>query len=159
MARVFMKKHNYKATLKRVHEFALLSTYKSSQVKVYSSRRQKSHVKRRRATGAGAGARGCGPHHPPVSRKSPARDKSSFGCVVQTRQFLFVFSFLRPWDTRIRELSETRLHSREQPSPLKLISGRARTLPFVFQCDKNSAYIFALGMRQSAPLELRALKL
>ena len=36
--------------------------------------------------------RGCGPHHPPVSRKSPARDESSFGCVVQTRQFLFVFS-------------------------------------------------------------------
>ena len=26
MARVFMKKHNYKVTLKRVHEFALLST-------------------------------------------------------------------------------------------------------------------------------------
>ena len=63
-----------------------------SQVKVYSSRRQESHVQRRRVTGAGAGARGCGPHHPPVSRKSPARDESSFGCVVQTRQFLFVFS-------------------------------------------------------------------
>ena len=64
----------------------------TSQVKVYSSRRQESHVQRRRVTGAGAGARGCGPHHPPVSRKSPARDESSFGCVVQTRQFLFVFS-------------------------------------------------------------------
>jgi hypothetical protein len=63
-----------------------------SNVKVYSSRRQESHVQRRRVTGAGAGARGCGPHHPPVSRKSPARDESSFGCVVQTRQFLFVFS-------------------------------------------------------------------
>ena len=65
---------------------------RSSQVKVYSSRRQESHVQRRRVTGAGAGARGCGPHHPPVSRKSPARGQSSFGCVVQTRQFLFVFS-------------------------------------------------------------------
>ena len=43
-------------------------------------------MQRQRATGAGAGARGCGPHHPPVSRKSPARDESSFGCVVQTRQ-------------------------------------------------------------------------
>ena len=58
---------------------------KSSQVKVYSSRRKESHVQRRRVMGAGAGARGCGPHHPPVSRKSPARDESSFGCVVQTR--------------------------------------------------------------------------
>ena len=41
---------------------------------------------------AGAGARGCGLPHPPVSQKSPARDKPSFGCVVQTRQFLFGFS-------------------------------------------------------------------
>ena len=63
-----------------------------SQVKVCSSRRQESHVQRRRVTGAGACARGCGPHQLPVSRKSPAIDESSFGCVVQTRQFLFVFS-------------------------------------------------------------------
>ena len=59
----------------------------------YSSRRQESHLQRRRVTGAGAGARGCGPHHPPpVYRKSPARDESPVGCVVQTRQFLFGFS-------------------------------------------------------------------
>ena len=57
---------------------------------VCSSRRQESHMQRRRATGAGAGARGCGPHHPPVSRKSSARDESSFGCVVQTRQFFLI---------------------------------------------------------------------
>jgi len=68
------------------------ASLKVKKVKVNSSRRQESHVQRRRVTGAGAGARGCGPHHPPVSRKSPARDESSFGCVVQTRQFLFVFS-------------------------------------------------------------------
>ena len=49
---------------------------------------------RRWATGAGAGARGCGPHHPPVSRKSPARDESSFGCVVQTRQCTMYVQFL-----------------------------------------------------------------
>ena len=56
-------------------------------------------MQRRRITGAGAGARGCGPHHhPPVSRKSPARDESSFGCVVQTRQFLFVLQLLKPMD-------------------------------------------------------------
>ena len=54
---------------------AMTSPTKQSQVKVYSSRRQESHVQRRRATGAGAGARGCGPHHPPVSRKSPARPR------------------------------------------------------------------------------------
>ena len=47
--------------------------------------------------GAGAGARGCGPHHPPVSRKSPARDESSFGCVVQTRQFFVRFFFEVCW--------------------------------------------------------------
>ena len=34
------------------------------QLKVHSSGRQESHMQRRRATGAGAGARGCGPHHP-----------------------------------------------------------------------------------------------
>ena len=51
-----------------------LSSVGQSQVKVYSSQRQESHVQRRRVTGAGAGARGCGPHHPPVSRKSPARE-------------------------------------------------------------------------------------
>ena len=49
-------------------------------------------MQRRRATGAGADARGCGPHHPPVSRKSPARDEPPFGCVVQTKQLLFGFS-------------------------------------------------------------------
>ena len=54
-------------------------------------------MQRRRVTGAGAGARGCGPHHPPVSRKSPARDESSFGCVVQTRQFLVRFLFEVCW--------------------------------------------------------------
>ena len=70
---------------------------KPSQVKVYSSRRQESHLQRRRATGAGAGARGCGSHHPPVSRKSPARDESSFGCVVRTRQFFVRFLFEVCW--------------------------------------------------------------
>ena len=49
-------------------------------------------MQRRRATGAGTGARECGFHHPKVSRKSPAIDGESFGCVVQTRQFLSVFS-------------------------------------------------------------------
>ena len=69
-----------------------------SKVKVYSSRRQDSHLQRRRVTGAGAGARGCGPHHPPVSRKSPARDEPSFGCVVQTtRQFFVRFLFEVCW--------------------------------------------------------------
>ena len=77
---------------KEIRERGHMAAVKPSEVKVYSSRRQESHVQRRRVTGAGAGARGCGPHHPPVSRKSPARDESSFGCVVQTRQFLFVFS-------------------------------------------------------------------
>jgi hypothetical protein len=54
-------------------------------------------MQRRRATGAGAGARGCGPHHPSVSRKSPARDESSFGCVVQTRHFFVRFLFEVRW--------------------------------------------------------------
>ena len=53
-------------------------------------------MQRRRATGAGAGA-GCGPNHPPVSRKSPARDGSSFGCVVQTRHFFVRFLFEVCW--------------------------------------------------------------
>ena len=65
---------------------------KSSQIKVCSSRRQESHMKRWRVTGAGAGARECSLHHPSVSRKSPARDEPSFGCVVQTRQCSFNFS-------------------------------------------------------------------
>ena len=39
-------------------------------------------MQRRRATSAGAGARGYGLPHPPVSRSSPARDESSFGCVA-----------------------------------------------------------------------------
>ena len=77
------------ARKRQIHE----SKVKSS----YSSRRQESHVQRRRVTGAGAGARGCGPHHPPVSRKSPARDESSFGCVVQTRQFFVRFLFEVCW--------------------------------------------------------------
>ena len=63
-----------------------------SQIKIFSSRTQESHMQRRRATGAGAGAHGCGPYHPPVSRRSPARDEPPFGCVVQIRQFLFGFS-------------------------------------------------------------------
>ena len=54
-------------------------------------------MQRRRVTGAGAGARGCGPHHPPDSRKSPARDESSFGCVVQTRHFFVRFLFEVCW--------------------------------------------------------------
>ena len=54
-------------------------------------------MQRRRAEGAGAGARGCGPYHLPVSRKSPARDESPFGCVGQTRQFLFRFLFEVCW--------------------------------------------------------------
>ena len=83
---------NFRKSLAMNELKAKQSIKETSQVKVYSSRRQESHVQRRRVTGAGAGARGCGPHHPPVSRKSPARDESSFGCVVQTRQFLFVFS-------------------------------------------------------------------
>ena len=67
---------------------------KSSQFKGCSSRRQESHMQRRWAMGAGAGARGCGSHHLPVSRKSPARDEPSFACVVQTRRFLFCFPLL-----------------------------------------------------------------
>ena len=63
-----------------------------SQVKVYSSRRQESHVQRRRVTGAGAGARGCGPHNPPVSRKSPARDEYLLVVLCRPGNFLFVFS-------------------------------------------------------------------
>ena len=35
---------------------------------------------------------GVVPTTPRVSRKSQARDEPSFGCVVQTRQFLFGFS-------------------------------------------------------------------
>ena len=54
-------------------------------------------MQRRRATGAGAGARGCGPHHHPVSQKIPARDESSFGCVVQIRQFFVRFLFEVCW--------------------------------------------------------------
>ena len=41
--------------------------------------------------------RACGPQHTPVSRKSPARDESSFGCVVQTRQFFVRFLFEVCW--------------------------------------------------------------
>ena len=80
-----------------VHMDTPTMVLESSQVKVYSSRRQEGHMQRRRATGAGAGARGCGPHHPPVSRKSPARDDSSFGCVMQTRQFFVRFIFEVCW--------------------------------------------------------------
>ena len=54
-------------------------------------------MQRRRATGAGVVARGCGPHHPLVSRKSPARDESSFGCVVQTRHFFVRLLFEVCW--------------------------------------------------------------
>ena len=54
-------------------------------------------MQRRRATGAGAGARGCGPHHPPVSRKSPAGDEPSFCCVAQTRQIFVRFLFEVGW--------------------------------------------------------------
>ena len=84
--------YSFEENAAAAERWEVLDSESSSQVKVYSSRRQESHVQRRRVTGAWAGARGCGPHHPPVSRKSPARDESSFGCVVQTRQFLFVFS-------------------------------------------------------------------
>ena len=66
---------------------------KSSQVKVCYSRRQESHMQRRRARLAQElVCAGVVSTTPPVSRKTPARDVSSFGCVVQTRQFLFVFS-------------------------------------------------------------------
>ena len=41
--------------------------------------------------------RGCGPHHPPVSRKGSARDEPSFGCVVQTSQFFVRFLFGVCW--------------------------------------------------------------
>ena len=51
-------------------------------------------MQRRRTTDAGPGALGCDPHHPPVSRNSPARNESTFGCAVQTRQFLFTVRFL-----------------------------------------------------------------
>ena len=40
---------------------------------------------------------GVVPTTPPVSRKSPARDESSFGCVVQTRQFFVRFLFGVCW--------------------------------------------------------------
>ena len=50
------------------------------------------------AEAAGHGRRvGVVPTTHPVSRKSPARDESSFGCAVQTRQFLFVFLFEVCW--------------------------------------------------------------
>ena len=48
-------------------------------------------MQRRRAKGAGAGARGCGLHHPPVSRKSLARDESSFGYADQAIFVRFLF--------------------------------------------------------------------
>ena len=47
-------------------------------VKVYSSRRQKSHMQRQWARLARRGrCAGCGPHCPPVSRNNPARDEAS----------------------------------------------------------------------------------
>ena len=50
----------------------------SSQVKVYSSRRQKKpYAEAVGQTGAQGLVRGCGPHCPPVSRKNPARDEAS----------------------------------------------------------------------------------
>ena len=48
-----------------------------SQVKVYSSRRQKPYAEAVGQTGAQGLVRGCGPHCPPVSRKNPARDEAS----------------------------------------------------------------------------------
>ena len=57
---------------------ALRPSNKSSQVKVYSSRRQKkTYAEAVGQTGAQGLVRGCGPHCPPVSRKSPARDEAS----------------------------------------------------------------------------------
>ena len=55
----------------------------SSLVKFYSSRRQESHMQRRRATGAGAGARGRGPHHPRSLER--ARREMSHLLVVLSR--------------------------------------------------------------------------
>ena len=50
----------------------------SSQVKVYSSRRQKKpYAEAVGQTGAQGLVRGCGPHCPPVSRKNHARDEAS----------------------------------------------------------------------------------
>ena len=49
---------------------------KQSQVKFYSSRRQKIYVEAVGQTGAQGLVRGCGPHCPPVSRKNPARDEA-----------------------------------------------------------------------------------
>ena len=60
-----------------------------SQAKVYSSRRQESHMQKRRATGAGAGARGC--HHPPVSLR--VRREMSHLLVVLYRQGIFFAHF------------------------------------------------------------------
>ena len=40
---------------------------------------------------AGAGARGCGPHCPPVPRKDPARDEASEALWAGQRELLWAY--------------------------------------------------------------------